>query len=62
MSKILKQEYIVTNPFNEDMCLESLTRQLKSRIFRDLIQNEKYGIRLTFTLETIDKDLEEEKK
>ncbi len=52
--KILKQEYIVTNPFDEKMAIEALAKQLSSKIFTDLIQNEKAGIKLTFLLETID--------
>lgn len=39
--KVLKQEYIVTNPFDEKMAIESLSKQLSSKIFKDLIQNEK---------------------
>ena len=52
--KILKQEYTVTNPFDEKMAIEALAKQLSSKIFTDLIQNEKAGIKLTFLLETID--------
>lgn len=52
--KVLKQVYIVTNPFDEKMAIEALSKQLSSKIFSDLIQNEKAGIKLTFLLETID--------
>ena len=54
--KILKQEYIATNPFNEQMVLNSLQSQLASLIFKELINGEKEGIRLTFTLEVIEPD------
>lgn len=53
---ILKQEYIVTSSFDEDMAISALVSQLKSRIFKDLIKREKFGIKLTFTLETIDSE------
>jgi len=56
MSKILEQEYIVTSPFNEKMTIESLQKQLSSAIFTELINKQKHGIKLTFTLETIDEE------
>lgn len=52
--KILKQEYIVTNPFDEEMAILALTRQLSSTIFKELIQKEKDAVKLTFTLEIIE--------
>ena len=52
--KILKQEYTVTNPFDEKMAIEALTKQLSSTIFKELINNEKAGIKLTFSLEILD--------
>jgi len=53
---ILKQEYIVTNPFNEDLAIESLKKQLSSTIFRELINNEKEAIKLTFLIEVLEKE------
>ena len=61
MSRILKQEYIITSPFDEKMAIEGISSQLSSQIFDDLIQNEKFGIKLTFTLETIDEESKKEK-
>jgi len=55
--KTLEQEYIVTNPFNEKMAIKALTAQLSSTIFKELINGEKYGLRLTFTIEVIEEKL-----
>lgn len=52
--KILKQEYTVSNSFDEKMAIEALTKQLSSTIFSELINNEKAGIKLTFSLEILD--------
>ena len=52
--KIVHQEYIVTSPWDEKLALEALKAQLSSKIFDDLINQEKAGIKLTFLLETID--------
>ena len=54
--RVLKQEYTVTNSFDEKMALDALSKQLTSKIFTDLIQREKAGIKLTFLLETIDNE------
>ena len=51
---ILKQEYIVTNAFNEQMAIEALKAQLSSTIFKELIQNENDAIKLTFSMEIIE--------
>lgn len=52
--RILKQEYTITNPFDEEMAITALTKQLSSTIFTELIQNEKDAVKLTFTLEIIE--------
>jgi hypothetical protein len=52
--KILKQEYTITNPFDESMAIEALSKQLSSMIFQNLIRNEKDAIKLTFTLEVVE--------
>lgn len=49
--QILKQEYKITNPFDEKMALEALRSQLSSVVFKELINNEKEAITLTFTLD-----------
>ncbi len=51
---LVKQEYIVTSPYNEELMLEALQRQVSSQIFRDLINGEKAGIKVTFLVETIE--------
>jgi hypothetical protein len=51
---ILKQEYKITNQFDEQMAIESLKSQLSSAIFKELINNEKQSITLTFTLDVIE--------
>jgi hypothetical protein len=48
---ILKQEYTITNPFDEKMCIEALQKQLSSTIFKELINNEKESIKVTFLIE-----------
>ena len=52
--KILKQEYTITSPFDEKMAMEALQKQLSSVIFKELINNEKEAIKLTFLMEIID--------
>ena len=47
---VLKQEYIVTSQFNREMLLESLRAQLDSMIFKELINNEKDSLKVTFTI------------
>ena len=51
---ILKQEYTITNPFNEKMAIEALQKQLSSIIFKELINNEKGAIKLIFLIEMDD--------
>ena len=58
MARIVNQEYIVTNPFDEKLAIEALHAQLKSQIFSDLINGQKAGIKLVFTLETIETESE----
>lgn len=58
MARIVKQEYIVTNPFDEKLAIEALYAQLRSQIFSDLINGEKAGIKLVFTLETVETEQE----
>jgi hypothetical protein len=53
MEEILKQEYFVTNPFDENMALEALKSQLSSVIFKELINNEKEAIIVTFTISVV---------
>lgn len=53
-NEILKQEYIVTSPFNEKMAIEALQAQLSSIIFKELIDGEKQGVRLAFTVYVIE--------
>ena len=52
--KILKQEYIITNQFDENMAILALTKQLSDTIFKELINNEKAAIKLTFSIEIQD--------
>jgi len=52
--KILKQEYTITNPFDEKMAIQALQKQLSSTIFKELINNEKEAVKLTFLIEVID--------
>jgi len=52
---ILKQEYIVTNPFDEKMAIEALEKQLSSTIFKELINNEKEAVKVTFSIEILEK-------
>lgn len=47
---ILKQEYKITNPFDEKMSIEAIKQQLASAIFKELINNEKDSVKLTFTI------------
>ena len=54
--KILKQEYTITNPFDEKMAIEALQKQLTSIIFKELINNEKEAVKLTFLIEVVDGD------
>jgi hypothetical protein len=51
---ILKQEYTITNPFDEEMCIEALKKQLSSTIFKELIKNEKEAVKVTFLIEVIE--------
>lgn len=51
---LVKQEYIVTSPYNEKMMLDALKAQVSSQIFRDLINGEKAGIKVTFLVETVE--------
>ena len=51
---LLKQEYTITNPFNEKMAIEALQKQLSSIIFKELINNEKGAIKLIFLIEMDD--------
>jgi hypothetical protein len=51
MTEILKQQFEITNPFNEQMALKALSEQLSSTIFNELIQKEKNALVLTFTIE-----------
>ena len=53
MEELLKQTYEVTSPFNEQMAIKSLQEQLSSLIFEKLINEEKYGLKLTFTVELL---------
>jgi hypothetical protein len=53
METLLKQEYEITSSFNEQMAIESLKEQLGSLIFSKLINEEKYGLKLTFTVELL---------
>lgn len=56
MEKILEQQFFVTNPFNEKMAVEALQQQLSSKIFKELIQNEKYGLVLKFNLFIVEEE------
>jgi hypothetical protein len=51
---ILKQEYIVSNPFNKDMAITALKDQLESTIFDELIKNEKDHVKVTFLIEVFE--------
>ena len=51
---LVKQEYIVTSPANEKLMLAALKSQVSSQIFRDLINGEKAGLKVTFLVETIE--------
>ena len=51
---ILKQEYTIKNPFDEKMAIKALQAQLSSTIFKELINNEKDAIKLTFLIEVAD--------
>ena len=57
MSEILKQEYRITNPFNVEMAIKALQSQLSDTVFKELINNEKEEIKLTFTIEVIEEVL-----
>jgi len=51
MLEILRQEYLVSNPFDEKMAIEALKAQLSSLIFKELIDGEKKALKITFTIE-----------
>jgi len=55
---ILKQEYFVTNPFNEQLTIEALRAQLSNLIFKELINDEKEAIKITFLIEVIEPENE----
>lgn len=52
--KLIQQEYVVTSPLNKELMLEAFHAQLSSTIFRELINNEKPGLKVTFTVEEIE--------
>ena len=52
--RIFRQEYLITSPFDEKMAFEGLRSQLSSRIFWELVNEEKGGIKLVFTLEVLE--------
>ena len=54
MKEILKQGYTVTNKFNFEMFLESIKSQVSSKIFDELIQKEKHGLEIIFTVNLIE--------
>lgn len=54
MTEILKQEYLVTNPFDEKMAIEALKAQLSSLIFKELINGEKDALKIAFTISVTD--------
>lgn len=56
--KILNQTHIITNPFNEKMFIISLQRELSSALFKELIRDEKAGLKLTITMEVQDDEEE----
>lgn len=58
MERIFEQVNIVTNPFNEKMMLESFKSQLSSTIFKEVINDEKYGLKVTFTVDVIESEKE----
>lgn len=51
MAKILKQQYDITNPFDEQMAILALKEQVSSTVFKELIQKEKEKITITFLIE-----------
>lgn len=50
---ILVQEHIITNPFNEKMMIAAFHAELSSAIFKELIQSEKDGLKVTLTIEDV---------
>lgn len=54
MGIILKQEYTITNSFDESMAIKALQQQLSSTIFKELINNEKDAVKVTFLIEVVD--------
>jgi hypothetical protein len=51
--EIFRQESIITSKFNETLLLDGLKSQLSSHIFRELIDGEKYGLKVTITFDVI---------
>ena len=51
---ILKQTHIVTGQHNKDMMYEALHKQVEDRIFKDLINGELCGVKVTFIIETLE--------
>lgn len=47
-TEILKQTYELTNDFNNDLMLTSLKSQIESKVFTELIRNEKHSLTLEF--------------
>jgi hypothetical protein len=56
MKRVVNQEFIVTSPLNEKLSLLALQAELGSAIFKELINSEKYGLRLRFTVDVIEKN------
>lgn len=54
MDHLFKQENIVTSPFNQEMMLEGFKKQLSSDVLNELIIGEKYGLRITLTIDLIE--------
>ncbi len=60
-SQILKQQYEVSNPFDEEAMFVSLKSQIGSKVFKELINNEKHSLSVEFRVfvneeESFDKD------
>lgn len=54
MERIYEQSRVITSPFNEKIFLKGLKSELASKIFKELINEEKHGIKITVTMDVIE--------
>jgi len=56
MERIFKQETVVTSPLSEQLMMKGFKSQLSSAIFKELINGEKFGLKVTFTVDVIEQE------